>query len=135
MGSGALFTWTSGWLLAVLVATTVVLPYYLRRERVEKRMWPHILCGSLVAPIAFIHPWPAMSHGWVKNSNVTGLYLASLALLLAFVQIVVGLLLRQSTGAAARWIRRLHLTVMSGIVLLTVGHVALNSPTLRVLFP
>jgi len=140
---GVLLTGVTGWLLVVLIATVVVLPYLLRGRAavathrsglpVLLRLRPHYWLGFAVAPLAFVHLWPAMSEGWVRRVEPTGLYLASVAFLLACTQIGLGLRLRQPRGSRL-WLRRGHFGSMLLIVALAIGHVALNSATLRMVF-
>jgi hypothetical protein len=138
---GVLFTAVSGWVLGVLIATTIGLPYLLRgapppvahgseRPSVLERMRPHFWLGCAIAPLTFVHLWPAMSGGWVRQVDALGLYLASLAFLLTIVQVFLGLQLRDERSRP----RRRHFWTMAGIAGLAVGHAGINGAALRVLF-
>jgi len=141
---GVLFTAVTGWVLVVLIATTIGLPYLLRgappvasgsvRPSVLERLRPHFWLGFSIAPLTFVHLWPAMSEGWVRRIDVLGLYLASLAFLLTIVQVLLGLRLRDMGSASRRRLRRVHFWTMAGIAGLAVGHVGINGAVLRVLF-
>jgi hypothetical protein len=141
---GVLFTAVSGWVLVVLLATTIGLAYWLRRappvssdsERVPllDRLRPHFWLGFGIAPITFAHLWPAMSEGWVRRVDQPGLYLAAGAFVLTIGQVVLGLRLRDVRSRSRRAVRRVHFWTMALIAALTIGHVAINSATVRVLF-
>jgi hypothetical protein len=75
-----------------------------------------------------------MSEGWVRRVDQPGLYLAAGAFLLTIGQVVLGLRLRDIRSRSRRALRRVHFWTMAGIAALTVGHVAINSATMRVLF-
>jgi hypothetical protein len=141
---GVLLTAMTGWVLVVLIATTTGLPYVLRGASpaasnyapapLLQRLRPHFWLGFSIAPITFEHLWPAMSGGWVRGVDTLGLYLASLAFLLTIVQVFLGLRLRDARSHPRRWLRRVHFWTMAGIAGLTLGHIGINSASLRVLF-
>src|SRR5215469_996287 len=113
----------SGWLLVALTATTVTLPFVLRPGAVARalglaasksapflrRMRPHYWLGYAIAGITLFHAVLAMSTATSGHVNVLGLYLATLALCLVFVQIALGRALRQPAVEGRRALRRAHL--------------------------
>jgi thiosulfate reductase cytochrome b subunit len=140
---GQLFTIASGWILVALVATTATLPFVLRRSTpslafagfvpLSRRMRPHFLLGYTLLPLAFAHAWPAMSEGWVRQVNETGLYLASVVFLLLPLQIVLGSLLRGAKLGPRPTLRRVHFWTMATIVAFSSGHLIFNSGVTSVL--
>jgi thiosulfate reductase cytochrome b subunit len=123
----------SGWLLVVLLAITIRLPY---------RRWPtappwlplpsgmrlHYWLGYAIAALALVHAMSSMTRGIVGHAHAGGLRLASLALLAAICEVAIGLWLRRP-GGTRRWqaIRRLHFAVMTLLVTLVAVHIALDS--------
>jgi len=142
MGS-VVFTSASGWGLVVLLAATIALPYLIRSRLFalqdespvswRTRLHPHYWLGYVGAGIVLAHAWVPMRAGWAMRSNATGLYLASGALLLLCVQIVLGLRLRQTRGKWRRRLRRAHFWIMATAVALALGHIGLNSAAVRML--
>jgi hypothetical protein len=142
MGS-VVFTSASGWVLVVLLTATIALPYLIRSRLFaledeshvswRTRLRPHYWLGYIGAGIVLAHTWVPMRAGWALQSNATGLYLASGALLLLCVQIVLGLRLRQTSGKQRRRLRRAHFWIMATVLALTLGHIGLNSATVRML--
>jgi hypothetical protein len=133
----------SGWLLVALLAMTIVLPYRLRRHRPQARRSPalpaspvgparpkrlrlHYWLGYAIAGLALVHGTASMTRGIVGRAHPAGLRLASLALLVAFGQVGIGLWLRGKSGRRAT-VRRIHFWVMAALVALVVLHVALDS--------
>jgi hypothetical protein len=142
MGS-VVFTSASGWVLVVLLTATIALPYLIRSRLFaledeshvswRTRLRPPYWLGYVGAGIVLAHAWVPMRAGWALQSNATGLYLASGALLLLCVQIVLGLRLRQTRGKQRRRLRRAHFWIMATVLALTLGHIGLNSATVRML--
>ncbi len=129
----------SGWALVLAVATTIALPYLLRRRTpataqrrpVLERLRPHYWLGYTIAGIALIHASVPMAAGWGMRANGTGLYLATGALFLVILQVFWGLLLREPSVRDRRAVRRRHFWGMVGLVALALGHIALNSALLH----
>jgi hypothetical protein len=118
----------SGWVLLALLAVTIALPRLLRRRSGAflRRMRPHFWAGFAVPVITLAHLAPSMTAPWIRTVNAAGLDLASLALVLILVQVVIGARLRQArTGRTG--LRRAHLLTMVGITVLAGAHVALNA--------
>jgi hypothetical protein len=140
-------TSASGWILVALAAVAIALPFLLRRTTLSvalglvdarstpylRRMRPHYWLGYLITGITLAHAVVPMAAGFAGRVNALGLYLATGALFLLFGQVLLGMSLRQPGVSGRRGIRRWHFWGMVGIVTLGVGHIALNSPTLRVL--
>jgi hypothetical protein len=139
------FTRASGWILVALAATTIALPFLLRRNALSlalglvhargtpylRRMRPHYLAGYLITGTTLAHAVVPMQAGLAVGANAAGLYLATGALFLLFGQVALGRSLRRPDVDGRRGIRRWHFWGMVGIVTLGVGHIVLNSPGLR----
>jgi hypothetical protein len=135
----------SGWLLVALTATTVALPFVFRLGAIGRalglaaaksvpflrRMRPHYWLGYAIAGITLFHAVLSMGTATSGHVNVLGLYLATLALGLVFVQIALGRALRQPAVAGRRALRRAHLWSMLALIALGASHVALNSPAVQ----
>jgi cytochrome b561 len=135
----------SGWLLVALLALTIALPYRLRRRRPplhrppvppapppparpagRRRLRFHYWLGYAIAALALAHGTASMTRGIAGRAHPAGLKLASLALLVSFGQVGIGLWLRGKSGRRAT-VRRIHFWVMAALVALVVLHVALDS--------
>jgi uncharacterized membrane protein len=117
-----------GWLGLLLVAANVSLPYLLRRGRdYLKQMWPHYWIGYVLPALALWHAWIPMSKGNLQGMDVTGLWLATVAMLLLAIQATIGLLLRNAAGVRGT-LQRAHFWTMAVIGVLIVTHVVLNRP-------
>lgn len=133
------YTSATGWIASILVGVEVLLPYLLRRTRLSaglgiapdqqkphlQRMWPHYWAGYLLAALAFAHAWIPMSAGRMPSTSLTGLWLATLALGLVFLQILFGLFLQQAREAR-RLLRVTHFWTMLLISALVLLHLGLN---------
>ncbi|HVR08884.1 MAG TPA: hypothetical protein VMW75_12620 [Thermoanaerobaculia bacterium] len=122
---------SSGWLLVALLAVTIRLPYRPRARPSAALLRPprlrlHFWLGYAIAALALVHAMAAMTRGIVGRAHPAGLRLASLALLLAFGEVGIGLALRGRIRSRAT-VRRLHFWVMALLVALVVIHVALDS--------
>ena len=138
----------SGWLLVAILAVTIALPYRLRRRLPQPRRSPaapappvpvgpvgparpkrlrlHYWLGYAIAGLALVHGMASMTRGIAGRAHSAGLWLASVAMLVAFCQVGIGLWLRGKSGPRAA-IRRIHFWVMAALVALVVLHVALDS--------
>lgn len=92
-------------------------------RRVLRRL--HIALGVVVLPVTFAHAWLSMKAVPIKVAHAIGLRLATVALLLLGVQLLIGaILIRPSQGS--QWLRRVHLVVGLAIVSLAGVHVMLT---------
>jgi heme/copper-type cytochrome/quinol oxidase subunit 4 len=133
------YTNTLGWLASILLGAGIVMPYLLRRtvlsqwlgiSRSDKpylqRMWAHYWIGYVVAPLALVHAWIPMQAGGARGVNMAGLWIATVSLVLLFLQIVLGLGLKANASPDRRRNRRIHYWTMLGIVVTVAGHIWLN---------
>jgi hypothetical protein len=133
-------TAVSGWVGAIGIGFGSLLPYLLRRTALSRylglelvnsqpylgRMWPHYWIGYLIAGVSTIHAWLSMSTGHIRTS-VTGLWMATVALGLVWLQLWIGLMLRQPRAASERKVLRLwHFWGMFAIAALVTLHVRIN---------
>ncbi|MGD0191460.1 MAG: hypothetical protein ABSD74_12030 [Rhizomicrobium sp.] len=121
------FAWTAstGWLAVVLLASGVSIPYLSRRSL---RLWPHYWLGILIPAGAIWHASIPMSAGHVDGYDQAGLWLATLALVVMFWQVGLGLTLRVTKGPERCGLRRVHFWTMIGLVVLVVLHIVRNRP-------
>lgn len=133
-------TSATGWILMVQLIAVIVYPFLLRSgllgpvQPFLKRMRFHYWLGYSIAGIVLVHVWIPMSTGLAGRVNAAGLYLATVALLLIFVQVSLGRRLSWPKLSMRRVVRRWHFWVMVGIVGFVLGHIALNSGTVQMLF-
>lgn len=128
-------TGVSGWVLVALLPVTIALPFLLRRDAhrtgdrrpIWQRLRRHYWLGYAIAALTVIHAAVSTGAGLALRANMTGVYLATGALLLVVTQVFLGLLLREPSLRRRVVVRRRHFWVMMGIVALVLGHIALNS--------
>ena len=76
----------SGWTGVLLFGSGLTMPYLLRRSPGAKapylrRMWPHYWLGYLTFFASFAHAWFAMRSGNMRGMNLSGVWIATVALL------------------------------------------------------
>ena len=123
----------SGWTGVLLFGSGLAMPYLLRRSPGAKapylrRVWPHYWLGYLTFFASFAHAWFAMRSGNMRGMNLSGVWIATVALFVILWQIGVGLLLRDPAQSKRRALRRLHFWTMALGAGLIVVHVVLNRP-------
>jgi len=117
----------SGWTGVLLFGSGLAVPYLLRRSPGAKapylrRMWPHYWLGYLTFFASFAHAWFAMRSGNMRGMNLSGAWIATVALFVILWQIGVGLLLRDPAQSKRRALRRLHFWTMAlgaGLIVVT----------------
>ena len=104
--------------------------YLLRRTApgatLPQRLWPHYWIGYLLPILTLIHAWLPMRNGNMNGLNMTGLWLATIAMLLLIWQVGVGVTLRYFGGSQSRMLQTTHFWSMTVLATLIVGHVMLN---------
>ena len=135
-----LVTSISGFLALSLILIALVFPYALRR-RMRKAgpraaaVWRwirvHSWIGYAALALSLLHMYVSMGAGMARYVNGLGLSLATLGLLLIFVQLALGLSLNSADPISRRPLRGVHFVAMLGIVIFVVLHLALNSMMLR----
>lgn len=120
-----LFTIISGWLATSIFAGTSLLPWAVKRNPKSTFRW-HFLVGYGLPVLVLVHSWPSMAGGWAGQVNSTGLYAATIALVLLLAQLSIGLRLKEAPGRKFQ-LRRVHLGGMAAIASLILVHISLNS--------
>ncbi len=135
-----LVTAVSGWIGAIGIALGSLLPFLLRRTALSRkigielvngqpylsRMWPHYWVGYSIAGASTMHAWLPMSAGHIRTS-AAGLWMATVALGLVWIQLWMGLMLRQRLAARERKTLTLwHFWGMFAIVALVALHIGIN---------
>lgn len=135
----------TGFGLVALGACTIGLPYLLRSAwyaraiealgfkdvPVLKRMRPHYWLGITIAAVTVVHALLPLLGGVTGSVNLLGLSLAVLALCFVVPQVLLGLRLSDPKTPERAAVRGLHFAIMVCLVVLALGHIALNSPTLH----
>jgi len=136
-----------GWISAALLAAVIAIPYLSgvlvrggRRADGSSSvapllpLWPHYWLALLLGGVSLWHGWPALRAGHILPSLTNGLWLATVALVLLFIQLGVGAALRYLGTGPKGLIRRVHFVLMMALVLLVLAHIWLNSRFLHSLF-
>lgn len=123
----------NGWAGVMFFGAGLMMPYLLRKLPGAKapylrRLWPHYWLGYLALIVSFVHAWLAMRSGNMRGINSSGVWIATIALLIMLWQVAVGLMLRDPTQSDRRMLRRTHFWTMTLVAGLIVVHIALNRP-------
>jgi thiosulfate reductase cytochrome b subunit len=89
----------------------------------------HYLLGFALPAAALWHGWIPMASGHMPRTSMTGLWLATFALGLLFLQLLIGLAVQRlcdGDGLARRSLRRIHFAAMLAIAALALSHMLLN---------
>jgi hypothetical protein len=89
------------------------------------RMWPHYWLGYALLALVLVHTSFVMGSG-MGRTDATGIWAATLALCLLFLQVAVGLMLKARTGDG-RPLRRIHFWSMLGLIALILTHLWRNA--------
>lgn len=123
----------SGWAGAMLFGSGLTMPYLLRgvsraKAPYLRRLWPHYWLAYIALLVSSAHAWLAMRSGKMHGINPSGVWIATIALLIILWQIAVGLMLRDPTQPNRRTLRRTHFWTMTLVAGIIVVHIALNRP-------
>jgi|SRR5580704_5949939 hypothetical protein len=110
----------TAWIVAAMLLTQASIGVFGRRIRRES----HIVLGLILLPLTFAHAWFSMKSVSMKSANMEGLWLATAALLLLGVQVLLGTALIRPSGLSGS-LRNVHLAVGLGILPLASVHVLL----------
>jgi len=128
-----LATALNGWGGVILFGSGLMIPYLFRGASKPgtsylRRIWPHYWLGYLTFFVSLVHAWLAMRKGIMRGINATGIWIASIALLIMLWQIGIGLMLQVPLQSNRRKLRRIHFWTMTSLAGCIVVHVALNRP-------
>ena len=123
-----------------MTAFEILLPYLLRRASLGsalsqpgghsfpylERMWPHYWVGYLLVTLSLVHASAVMGSAPGRVS-AKGLWAATFALLLLFLQVLLGRYLQSGSTPCRRLVRRCHFWVMTALVALLALHIEWNA--------
>lgn len=130
----------TGWLAVIAIALGGLLPYLLRRTVIScatgldlvsgrpylARMWPHYWIGYTVAGVSTMHASLPMMKAPMRF-DPEGLWLATVALAMLWLQVWTGLLLREPMAPRTRVaLRRFHFWTIFLTVTLIALHIRIN---------
>ncbi len=117
----------------MVLGVGLLLPYVLRpagRASTQPpylgRLRPHYLAGLLAMGLALAHGYASMLTPAARHANMTGLWLATGALGLLFLQATVGQTLRRPQLTGRRSLRAIHFWIATALVGLIFAHICLN---------
>ncbi len=131
----------TGWVAVLAMGIEAALPYILRnrtlpassgslpaRLRLHARMWPHYWLGYVLVALVLTHTSFVMGPA-MGRSDATGIWAATLALCLLFLQVGLGLILKDGTERTTnqRQLRRWHFWTMIGFIGLVLTHLLRNA--------
>lgn len=125
MSSG--FAPLAGWVALSLIPAAAIIGWALRRfasGRFAVRMRPHAIAGYAALALTIVHL--SGSIGAMGGANTTGIWFATFGIVGLTIQVLLGSNL-QSPGGYRLELHRWHVTVFVAVLLLAVGHVALNA--------
>jgi hypothetical protein len=88
------------------------------------QLWPHYWLGYALVALVLVHASFVMGPA-MGRSDATGIWAATLALCLLFLQVLLGLMLKNRTSNQ-RQVRRWHFWSMIGFTALVLTHLARN---------
>jgi hypothetical protein len=131
----------TGWAAVLTTGIEAALPYIFRNQvrnslgpfagslpqrapSLRARMWPHYWLGYALLALVLAHTSFVMGPA-MGRSDATGVWAATLALCLLFLQVGIGLILKSGSGNR-RPIRRWHFWSMIGFIGLVLIHLLRN---------
>jgi hypothetical protein len=132
----------TGWVAVLAMGIEAALPYMLRNKALRAsaenlparlrslraRMWPHYWLGYVLVALVMTHTSFVMGPA-MGRSDATGIWAATLALCLLFLQVGLGLILKDGTERTTnqRQLRRWHFWTMIGFIALVMTHLLRNT--------
>jgi hypothetical protein len=131
----------TGWVAVLAIGIEAALPYILRNKTLpasaeslptrlrdlQARMWPHYWLGYALVALVLTHTSFVMGPA-MGRSDATGIWAATLALCLLFLQVGLGLVLKGGRGESNhRQLRRWHFWTMIGFIGLVMTHLLRNA--------
>jgi hypothetical protein len=132
----------TGWVAVLATGITIALPYIIRNTvrkpaaqsstgsspprlpSLRIKLWPHYWLGYALVALVLAHTSFVMGPA-MGRSDATGIWAATLALCLLFLQVGLGLILKDGTSNQ-RQLRRLHFWSMIGFIALVAMHLTRN---------
>jgi hypothetical protein len=119
----------TGWLAVFAVGVETALPYIIRNTlrpglRLRVRMWPHFWLGYALVALILAHTSFVMGPAMAR-SDATGIWAATLALGVLFLQVGLGLVLKGGASNTLQ-LRRWHFWSMIILVALLLIHIWRN---------
>ena len=122
----------SGWIAVLAAGIETALPYMLRNSQgspgppsLRVRMWPHYWLGYGLVALIMAHTSFVMGPA-IGRSDALGIWAATLALCLIFLQLGLGLILKSGIGIQ-RQVRRWHFWSMVAFTALLLTHLWRNA--------
>jgi hypothetical protein len=119
----------TGWTAVLLAGVEIALPYMLRNsvraQSVRARMWPHYWLGYVLVALILTHSSFVMGPA-MGRSDAFGIWAATLALCVIFLQVGLGLILKSGTGLQSQ-VRRWHFWSMVAFTALLLTHLWRNA--------
>jgi len=131
----------TGWVAVLAMGIEAALPYVLRNQAprvsaesmparlrsLQARMWPHYWIGYALVALVLTHTSFVMGPA-MGRSDATGIWAATLALCLLFLQVGLGLILKGGAKGNGnhRQLRRWHFWTMIGLIGMVLTHLLRN---------
>jgi hypothetical protein len=131
----------TGWVAVLAMGIVAALPYVLRNKApqpsaeggtarlpaLQARMWPHYWMGYALVALVLTHASFVMGPA-MGRSDAAGMWAATLALCLLFLQVGLGWILKGGAKGEGnpRQLRRWHFWTMLGCIALTLTHLLRN---------
>jgi hypothetical protein len=112
----------TAWVAAAMLLSQGSIGIFGVRRRILRE--PHILFGLILPPLTFAHAWLSMKSVSMKSANMAGLWLATAALLLLGVQVLLGTALIHPSERSGS-LKKVPLAVGLGILAVARVHVSL----------
>lgn len=118
------------WVALLLVPAAATVAYALRNSPgpIIMRLRPHFVLGFAALGFTLAHVWIASPT--MRRADLPGIWLATIAWVVMFVQIGLGVRLRSGGQRTLAW-RRVHTAIFWSLLVLISGHVLLNARTLH----
>lgn len=128
------FSSALGWFALLLVPLTACAGWLLRRRKggFIARMRPHFVLGYAAFTLAVMHVLTSI--GGMQGANTNGIRFATVALIGLGLQAFVGTNL-QSPGIYRAALRRWHMVLFWSLLVLAIGHIALNASIVSAMGP
>jgi hypothetical protein len=129
----------TAWAAAALLLVQMLLGLSLRRgmnsnradSRDGVRLFIHAGLGLVLLPVTFVHAWWSMSSGSIRSANVAGLWIATAAIALLAIQLVLGATLIRRSDRKKQLARRTHFVLAIVLLCLAGVHVVLNRSAIK----